>query len=244
MEQPIDANNGNAQEQILITNSPTENSNQEGSTFGKFKDATSLLNAYKTLEKEFTKKSQKLSTLLKNQANSEESTANIGKNDILDDKNCVFNKNDDINDTIKKQDMNNIREPLYKQKSWLSKVNSFFESNSDAKKYAPEIADIILADKDLSCSENCLNYAYNIAKAKAYVEPAKLLDDPNFIKQILSNENIKNKIIQSYIDEIRKSKQNLRVISGTVDDISFAPTKSKPKNLKEASLVFKKYLES
>ena len=37
----------------------------EGSMFGKFKDATSLLQAYSSLEKEFTRKSQKLAELKK-----------------------------------------------------------------------------------------------------------------------------------------------------------------------------------
>lgn len=39
--------------------------NQEGSMFGKFKDARSLLNAYNSLQSEFTRKSQKLSEFQK-----------------------------------------------------------------------------------------------------------------------------------------------------------------------------------
>ncbi len=39
---------------------------QSGSLYGKFKDADSLFNGYKELEKEFTKKSQMLSELQKN----------------------------------------------------------------------------------------------------------------------------------------------------------------------------------
>ena len=76
MEQPIQTEQvtANVNEQIIEENSAIVNSDiQEGSNFGKFKDATSLLNAYNNLEKEFTKKSQKLSELMKiNQTTTEE----------------------------------------------------------------------------------------------------------------------------------------------------------------------------
>ena len=51
-----------------ITNCNKESSNADidkGSTLGKFKDATSLLEAYNNLQKEFTRKSQKLASLTK-----------------------------------------------------------------------------------------------------------------------------------------------------------------------------------
>lgn len=47
----------------LETNDKIEN--QEGSMFGKFKDAKSLLDAYNSLEAEFTRKSQKLAEFQK-----------------------------------------------------------------------------------------------------------------------------------------------------------------------------------
>lgn len=42
-----------------------ESTNQEGSMFGKFKDAKTLLEAYNSLQAEFTRKSQKLSDFQK-----------------------------------------------------------------------------------------------------------------------------------------------------------------------------------
>ena len=54
-----------------------------GSTFGKFKDATSLLAAYENLEKEFTRKSQKLSELIKQQE-----TQEATNNTMLNTKDC------------------------------------------------------------------------------------------------------------------------------------------------------------
>ena len=43
-----------------------------GSNFGKFKDLATLLSAYESLEKEFTKKSQKLAELEKQNKNIQE----------------------------------------------------------------------------------------------------------------------------------------------------------------------------
>lgn len=46
-------------------NDSNSSENQEGSIFGKFKDATTLLNAYNNLQSEFTRKSQKLAEIQK-----------------------------------------------------------------------------------------------------------------------------------------------------------------------------------
>lgn len=67
----------------------TETSNnistsQEGSMFGKFKDAKTLLDAYNSLQAEFTRKSQKLAEFQKEY-----------------DKNAVFEQGQDIEDVLK-----------------------------------------------------------------------------------------------------------------------------------------------
>ena len=55
--------NTTLEQPILETENPSET--QEGSTLGKFKDVQTLLDAYNSLQAEFTRKSQKLSELQK-----------------------------------------------------------------------------------------------------------------------------------------------------------------------------------
>lgn len=190
-----------------------------GSTYGKFKDATSLLEAYNNLEKEFTKKSQKLSELLKSQ----------------DETKQTEEHNTQIETNIL---------PKYKQSNWRVEVERFFTENPDAKKYSKDISQIIMNDKSLSNSENCLNYAYALASKNAYIEPAKLLDDPNYIDSLATNEKIRSKVISTYLQNIMQEKSNIKVISGEPNSVSPTPPAEKPKNLKEASSILKKLLQS
>ena len=67
MEENVISKVEQPQEQDVALHPDLSNNLQEtsGSTFGKFKDATSLLSAYNELQAEFTRKSQKLSETLK-----------------------------------------------------------------------------------------------------------------------------------------------------------------------------------
>lgn len=220
MEQPNEQDlvTANVDEQIDKENSAiVDSSLPDGSNFGKFKDATSLLNAYNSLEKEFTKKSQKLSELLKNSDSNQELQTSETKTETL---------------------------PLFKDSSWQTKVSQFFETNPEAKAHAKEIASTIMADKFLAKNPNCLNYAYALAELKNKVKPADLLNDPNYIEEILANQNIKNKVIANYLQSVSNSKHNLRFISGEANSISPTQPSNKPKSIKEASNILKKLLQS
>ena len=165
------------------------NSNQEqspmhlsenGSIYGKFKDATSLLNAYNSLQKEFTRKSQKLAELTKsNMTTPAYSEANISTD---------TSNNIDTNQSKEKGET-----PVYMQENWKNKVETFFQNNQQAKKYAKEIANKIVSDKHLSHNENCLEYAYALIDQQHKVDPANLVNDPEFLSNnIYNNESIKN----------------------------------------------------
>jgi len=224
LEQPTSQliNTDNVNEQIIEGERSTVQEVQEGSNFGKFKDATSLLNAYNNLEKEFTRKSQKLSELLKN---NEKRVNAFETNQSLENKTT-----EDIS--------------MFKQKDWKNNVLKFFDKNPNAKNYAKEIASTIINDKELAKNKNCLEYAYALASLKSRVEPADLLNDPKHIEDILSNQNIKEKIITKYLQDIKNNKSNLKFISGEATNISPTRPIDKPKNLKEASTILKRLLQS
>jgi len=203
-------------EQIIEDKGVTEHVSPDSSTFGKFKDATSLLNAYNNLEKEFTKKSQKLSELTK------QGEQNIDTN----------------KDLISSESL-----PIFKQINWQTKVNQFFQDNPDAKSFSKDIANILLSDNELAKNSKCLDYAYALVELKNKIKPADLMNDPNFIKDILANENIKQKIIAQYLNSVSQSKHNVKFISGEPKSISPTRPSYKPKTIQEASNVLKKLLQ-
>ena len=70
----------NEQLEQLQTEPENQSENSEGSTFGKFKDAQSLLDAYNSLQAEFTRKSQKLAEFQKKL----EESALLSNNDSIE----------------------------------------------------------------------------------------------------------------------------------------------------------------
>lgn len=203
------------------------NVEENGSNFGKFKDSASLLSAYSNLEKEFTKKSQKLAELLKSE-------------EIKNAKLTEINENIDNNSANEEKSDNSIQ-AFYKDDNWKTYSENFIKSNPEAKKYSSEIYDLIASDKFLSSSPNCLEYAFAIVKQKHQVGTENLLTNQTFLNEhILNNENIKNQIIKNYLSSL--SANVPRFISGTTQNISVTTPENKPKTIKDASDILRKLL--
>lgn len=203
------------------------NVEENGSNFGKFKDSASLLSAYSNLEKEFTKKSQKLAELLKSE---EIKNANLTE----------INENIDNNSANEEKCDNSIH-AFYEDDNWKTYSENFIKSNPEAKKYSSEIYDLIASDKFLSSSPNCLEYAFAIVKQNHQVGTENLLTNQTFLNEhILNNENIKNQIIKNYLSSL--SANVPRFISGTTQNISVTTPENKPKTIKDASDILRKLL--
>ncbi len=212
----------NSQEEIV-----QPNVEENGSNFGKFKDSASLLSAYSNLEKEFTKKSQKLAELLKSE---EIKNANLTE----------INENID-NNSANEEKSDNSFHAFYEDDNWKTYSENFIKSNPEAKKYSSEIYDLIASDKFLSSSPNCLEYAFAIVKQKHQVGTENLLTNQTFLNEhILNNENIKNQIIKNYLSSL--SANVPRFISGTTQNISVTTPENKPKTIKDASDILRKLL--
>lgn len=231
MEQPeinLDSAENKVNEPIKVSKEVSDTDNLEtGSTYGKFKDATSLLEAYNNLQREFTRKSQKLAEILKDQ----EDSTNVENSHIKHNLESPQVQTSSIS-------------PKYKQANWRIEVSKFFETNPEAKKYSKEISNILINDKDLLNNSNCLEYAYALARKQTYIEPAKLLDDPNYIDSLATNKKLKDLIIKNYLTSLSNGSSNPRFITGEPKNLSPTPPKDKPKNLKEASSILKKLLQS
>lgn len=227
MEQPS-LEKANVSEQIENIYQGTDTT--DGSTYGKFKDATSLLEAYQSLEKEFTRKSQKLSELQKVY---EQSGVEKTQIDDKTNENVAQNLQNDqeIQKPAEKSAENN--KPIYLQSDWQSRVRQFFNQNPSAKEYSKDIAMVIMKDKALSSNSNCLEYAYAVAKQKRPAEKTfpKITDQD------------RQQIIREYLLQLKDGKNNLRLISGEASSSAVAPNPDKPKSIKEASLILQKLLQ-
>ncbi len=171
----------------------------------KFKSTEELLKAYENLEKEFTKKCQKLSAL----------------------------SGDNKTDANKKNNESEVL-PQYEREDWLKKTSKFLAENENAKNYVKQIAEILIEDEDLAKKEDALELAYSKVLKQNFVTKEQLASDEDFLNEfVYGNEKIKDKIIKDYLLELQNGK-NVPLISGGLGTNSVLSSKFAPKDLNEA----------
>lgn len=186
-------------EQPVLDNENIDSENQEGSMLGKFKDAKTLLEAYNSLQSEFTRKCQKLAEFQKE-----------------NEQNAFFNKYETIDD--------------------------FINSTNGSDIYKDQMLEI-LDNNEINNLPNKYLIAYKIAENSSR-KTAELLNDPNFVdKEILNNENIKEKVISKYLSNLNNISQAPNIISGNATSVYFSPEQSRPTTIREASEIFSKMLK-
>lgn len=213
----------NVGEQISQREEVQPNLNDSSSNLGKFKDSANLLSAYNNLEKEFTKKCQKLAELTKTH------------NQLCSEKNQSQNND---NQSSSNQENN-------KAIDWTTYAENFIKENPEAKKHSMEIYEILKSDKNLASSPKCLEYAFAICKSNQIIDTESLLNDPQFLSEhIYSNNEIKEKIIKEYLLSLKNGNQMPRFISGTTQNVSVTIPENKPKTIKDASNILRKLLNT
>lgn len=201
----------------------------EGSMYGKFKDATSMLNAYKSLEAEFTRKSQRVASLEKELERmqsgvSEESDAST--------------KEENVENRLSE----NTPVHACSKEDWKDNVAEFFKANPEAEKYKKRMSRILHENPDYMLSPKCLEVAYKLAKTEGLKQPADMIKDQKFIEEyVMSDSRIKDIIITSYIQSLARGKAP-KVMTGSSSVQMATPIQSAPRTIREASLLAKKYL--
>lgn len=204
--------------------------NESGSIAGKFKDATSLLNAYNNLQAEFTRKSQELANLKKTYA--EES---VNKSETLTNEN--FEKTSE-NDSCKKVEENGDFDTVLSQK-----LLNFAENNPNSLSHINEIKDELLKNKELVYMQNGIDIASRLSMEKQKSTPAEIVNNPQFVDDyILNNKDITEKIIDKYIKSLA-STSSPKVIGGDSGYVPISENQNKPKTLSDANKIFAKMLE-
>ncbi len=171
-----------------------QDENPEEQTFGKFKSAQALIDAYNNLEAEFTKKCQKLSQLEK-------------------DKVEVAPRN------------------------FSEQLNQFLLKNEEAMQFKGELENIVSSNNELQKMDN----PYEAAWAQLVLSHmhTKKVDDPIINRYLVSSEEIKNKIVESYLDALKEQKSPIIISSQKGERVSSSKPDT-PTSLKEAKSLVEK----
>ena len=164
-----------------------------GSPINKFKTTLELQKAYENLEREYTKKCQKLSSLEK--------------------------------------ELDNANAPN-KQENFLALLNEFCDENPKAKDFHNELLNKGLEKDDFSKESLMKNYIEILGQA--YENEKEKNSSPNLLfDKVISDDNLKNKIIGDYIEKVKQNKVAPLIKAG---DGSYVITPNAvPKTLNEAN---------
>lgn len=206
-----------------------------GSTFGKFKDATSLLSAYNELQAEFTRKSQKLSEVLKKLETTSDNKNIDGLAQEIDK-----GSTDEINLVNSTEN-----KPQNVRSNWTNVVDDFFSRNPDAKSDAKSIATILKANPELRNLKNGIDIAYKMVQAENYRKPADLSHDPEFVRDhIMTNDEIKSSIIREYLENASKAKTMPKMLGKEIGEHVYASANPiRPNSIENAGRIFEEMLK-
>ena len=192
--------------------------------FGKFKNADALLEAYNNLQAEFTRKCQLLSNLQKDKMQEEKFSER--ENDTSN-----FNNINELEGVNKNEVLDESNNSKISEKNFEESLQAFLDANADAKEFANEIKNEF---------SNAKTSPFEDAWAKvvfSQLKEGKLSD--NMINQyLISDENIKNKVIESYLKNLQNNKPPL-IISSSGERLSQVKPDS-PKTLAEAKQIVDK----
>ena len=160
---------------------------------GKFKDASTLLAAYNNLQAEFTRKCQLLSRLQKDkidrsETESSENGDTVGGQDLQDEINVVQSSEENFSESAANED-----------EKAMDALRQFLGGDEQAKSFIFEIEN----------SKNSGADPYREAWAKLFfsqTQKDKLAADPIVNQYVLSDENVKNKIIEEYLSQLKNNQ--------------------------------------
>lgn len=124
--------------------------------------------------------------------------------------------------------------PQYQKEDWLTKVSTFIENNNHAKDFLNDIAKTLVEDENLAKKEDALELAYSKVLKDNFKTKEELASDDNFLNDyIFNNEEIKNKIIENYLNDVQNNK-TIPLMINRNGSLSVSSPRFIPKNLKEA----------
>ena len=184
--------------------------------YGKFKSADKLLEAYNNLQSEFTKKCQQLSQMQKDKM------AQEGKETAQPDQ------------TLGQIEFEQKQEEHSQQIQ--SNLESFLLANDDAKQFEEEIKQKINASSTAADP-------YQVAWAGVVLDhltgTKPKASDPIVNKYVLSDEQVRNQVIQEYLNNLEKHKPPYVISSQGGERVS-SLSPGTPSSLAEAKEIVSK----
>ena len=186
----------------------------DSASTSKFKNEESLLKAYRSLEAEFTKRSQRLKAL-------EEENAAL--------KAAVETKDDSSAEAFRDDGWTNERE-----------AEEFFGKYPEAAELVDKITDFAVNGENFG-KRGFMERAYVDYLIDRFDRLDKESKTKEFIIGQIEGTPIKDEIIKEYLSSVNNSNLSPRLLGGA-GDIALTPVK-KPKNLQEASLLAKEIIK-
>jgi len=220
------ANNLSTTESAQVAEAKTEGAAETEVNLGKFKDVSSLLNAYNSLESEFTRRSQRL-TGLEGIAVKNAQSDSIALQNADDASNLKASEGNDtkVNNSENKKEIlkGNIE----------NEVKSFLSKYPDASKYSKEISEIAVKNKDYE--NGFLLKAYSELLENRLKTKEKLFTDENYLKDtVMNNIQLKDAVIKEYLNRI-KSGEKITLLSDRGRGVTSPP--DRPKTIEQAGLL-------
>lgn len=139
-----------------------------------------------------------------------------------------------LSELERKDNTKSILVPEYQGEHWKEELSAFMEKNPEAKKYASQIGQLLLKDKDLACRQNSLDLAWGQVMKHHFVDANDVGQQPDFFdKYIKNNQEIKDKIIKEYLDGVQHHTVP-PLIKGVSSGVSLVEKVKAPTNLDEA----------
>ena len=219
-EQPFNLDKTQEEMKDILEEKGGQSQEQTGSQLGKFNSPESLLEAYNNLQREFTKKCQKLSEYEKQSA-------------------------DNATEETSHSDETKESAPAFESREWRSQVADFLRKNEHAREFSKEISYEILKDENLQKSDNMLEIAWSRVLAKNYRSPEQIATDNDFLKNfVLNNEEVKKQVFSNYMNELNASSSPNLIGSGFRGGKStISISSNKPNNLDDAASLALKFFK-
>jgi len=172
----------------------------------------------------------------------------------IDSKNAVKTENDVEKSTsstsMDTQDKDQVSSnqkalPFWQRSNWDTQIKQFFEQFDMDANQKKEMARLLSEDKDLEYSESPLYIAYAKLMHRERLDIDKLIEDENFVEsKILSNEKIKNRIINDYLGTLNQNRWSVPKVMANTSGYDIGNIQQrKPNNLGDAYHLVKKYFE-
>ena len=132
--------------------------------------------------------------------------------------------------------------PLYERENWSEIVADFLSKNDEAKPFSKEICAEIMNNPKGYLDERSLDLAYAKVMKNHIVDEAKM-QDKNFVEDyVLSSDEIKDKVLKIYLEELSHSAPP-KVLSSGVGE-TFSKKVVRPATLEEAKQFVQNLMEN